>query len=306
MKIAATLLFTLVFMVMNFPYDDLAEVVSSQVAERTNNQVSLQFDRLGMQLFPNPALAFYNVEVESSLLPSLQVGQLSLAPSVLGFLSFRPGFTAGAKDIWGGNVDLDVKSGKKTEQGSTQQLVTLELDRVDLSLLNEVTNVPLKFQGTIAGDLNLNVDPSFTDQPQGDVVIKIKELRFPAGTVPTQMGPVSIPGMSWNEIRVKGKLNGGKLQLEQLELGSTSDLLYGQLKGEIDLKVIQQGNGQIGVSWGAYNLTVDLSVNNRIEKDLGLFLGFLGSYKSTTSAGSRFKFRMFAQQFGSTPSISAN
>ena len=303
LKLVCVFLSAAFFAILLFPYDDLSEVVSTLVSERTNNQVFLQFDRLGFQLFPLPALAVDNVLVESSFMPTLQAEHLSLAPSITGFLSFRPGFNAGISNVWNGDIDVELKTGKKNEQDVAQQLVRLDIDKIDLAKANETLDLPLKLQGSLSGESSLIVDPSFASQPEGDVAIRVKELRFPSGTVPTQMGPVMLPGLSWSNIQFKGRLNGGKLQIEQAELGSSSDLLYGTLKGEIDMRVEPRGTGQTGISWGAYTLNVDLNVNSKLQKDLGLFLGLLGNFKTTTAAGSKYKFRVSAERFGITPSF---
>ncbi|MGE0762061.1 MAG: type II secretion system protein GspN [Bdellovibrionales bacterium] len=304
LKIVCVILSALLFALVLFPYDDLSEVVSTVVSERTNNQIFLQFDRLGFQIFPLPALAVENVVVESSFMPSLQAGHLSLAPSITGFLSFRPGFNAGISDVWNGDIDVELKAGKKNEQGITQQLVRLEVDKIDLAKANESLDLPLKLQGKLSGDSNLTLDPSFANQPEGDIEIQVKELRFPSGTIPTQMGPVMLPGMNWSNIQLKGRMNGGKLQIEQAQLGSASDLLNGTVKGEIDMRLEPRGAGQAGVSWGPYQLTVDLNVNSKLDKDLGLFLGLLGNFKSATSTGSKYKFKVSGQRFGAPPSLS--
>src|SRR5262245_32786924 len=102
LKIITTLLSALFFFVLLFPYDDLSEVVGSTVSEKTNNQVFLQFDKLGFQFFPHPALAFENVDVESTLFPSLQATHLSVAPSLRSLLTFKQGFTADASGLWDG------------------------------------------------------------------------------------------------------------------------------------------------------------------------------------------------------------
>lgn len=285
-----------------FPYDDLSEVVSSMIAKQTNNQVFLQFDRMGFQIVPLPALAIENVVVESSFLPPLQASSLSLAPSISGFLSFRPGFTAGINEVWNGDIDVELKTGKKTEQGIASQNIHLEIDKIDLVKANESLDLPLKLQGTLSGESKINLDPSFTNQPEGDLLINVKELRFPSGTIPTQMGPISLPGMSWGNIQLRGRLAGGKLSIERADLGSSTDLLNGTVKGDIDMRLEPRGAGQVGVVWGPYQLQVELNVNSKIERELS-YLALLSAYKSAISTGSKYKFRISGQQFGKNPSI---
>jgi len=302
-KIFFVLLAAAVCGVLFFPYDDLSEVVSAMVAKQTNNQVFLQFDKMGFQILPLPALQVENVVVESSFLPPLQAASLSLAPSISGFLSFRPGFNAGINEVWSGDIDVELKTGKKTEQGVATQNIHLEIDDIDLVRANESLDLPLKLQGTLSGESKINLDPSFANQPEGDVLVNIKELRFPSGTVPTQMGPIALPGLSWSNIQMRGRLSGGKVTIERADLGSSTDLLNGTVRGDVEMRLEPRGAGQVGVAWGAYQLVVELNVNAKVEREL-TYLALLSNYKSAISTGSKYKFRISGQRFGLPPSIS--
>lgn len=304
LKVILTVVSAAVFVVLLFPYDDLAEVVSTMVAERTNNQVFLQFDRLGIQVIPYPALAVENVVVESSFLPPLQAASLSLTPSISGFLSFRPGFKAGIRRVWNGDIHIELKGGKKTEQGASTQNLHLDIEKIDLAKINEAIDLPLKLQGALSSDAQVNLDPTFASQPEGEISLQIKELRFPSGTIPTQMGPVSLPGLSWSNIQLRGRLTAGRLIIESAELGAPSDLFNGTVKGEMEVRFEPRGAGQVGLNWGAYQLQLDLNVNSKLERELGPFLLLIGSFKSPTTTGVKYKFKMAGQRFGQTPSIS--
>ena len=275
-----------------FPYDDLSEVVSAKVAELTNEQVFLQFDRLGFQLFPLPALAVENVSVESNFFPKMQASKISLAPSIMGLLTFRPGFNADASDIWGGEIDVELQAGKKLENDVVMQNIRLEINRVSLAKMNESLELPLKIQGTFSGDASLKIDPTFANQPNGDVTVNAKELRFPSGTLPTPYGPIVIPGMSWTNILLKGQLNAGKFTIEKGDFGSASDLFNGTIRGEIEIKMDVRNTGQISPTFGAYALNVDFNVSNKLEKELGLYMALAGNYKTVTPTGNHLKFQV--------------
>lgn len=311
-KMILALISALIFAVTLFPYDDLSEVVSTFIAEKTNNQVFLQFDKLGFQLFPYPALAVENVVVESSFMPNLAAQKISLAPSIAGLLSFRPGFTAGIRRVWNGDADLTLKSGKKTEQGAVLQNVNLDLDQIDLAKANEVLDFPLKLQGALSGRLQAQVDPGFSQQPDGEAQLFLKDLRFPAGTIPTQLGPMSLPGMSWSSIQFKGRFSNGKFQIDPSEFGSAADQLHGSIRGEVEARLDSPMGGQAQLIWGAYKLTVDLNISNRLtegRKDLDSFLSLFqqmlkpGSCSKSVS-GLNCKFAVSAPRFGVNPEFS--
>ncbi len=53
-KIFVMILSALVFVFLLFPFDDLSDLISSQVSKLSNNSVYVQFERLKMSLFPQP------------------------------------------------------------------------------------------------------------------------------------------------------------------------------------------------------------------------------------------------------------
>ncbi|MBX7231010.1 MAG: type II secretion system protein GspN [Bdellovibrionales bacterium] len=289
------------FLFWQFPYDDLSEVVSTLVAEKTNNQVFLQFDRLGIQVFPYPALAVDNVVVDSGFLPSIQAAKLSFAPSISGLISFHPGFTAGIKQVWDGDINLTLKAGKKTELGAATQNIYLDLEQIQLGQAWEAFELPLKLRGELSGEMNVNLDPSFTTPPEGNIVLEVKELKFPSGAIPTQMGPVILPALSWKKTQLKGRLAGGKMTLEPSDFGATGDSLFGSIKGEIDCR-IEPGDG---LTLGAYKLQMEFLVTPKVERELAPFLILLSPYKSATPSGTKYKFKVTGQRFGYAPSFSA-
>lgn len=304
-KIFFTLFMAVVSFFYIFPYDDLSEVVATKVAERTQNQVFLQFEHLGFQLFPYPALAVENVIVESSLFPAIQATRLSLAPSISGFLSFRPGFNAGIHNLWNGDVQVEMKTKKSSdEQGGTTHDLRLEFEKIDLSKTNDIVEVPLKLQGQLSSETLLTIDPTFATQPSGEMSMLFKELRFPSSAIPTQMGSVNIPGLSWNQIQIKGKLKGGKFEISQADLGSPNDLVNGNIRGDIEMRMDPRSGGGVNVNWGAYSLVVDLNISRKLDAELGPLLIFVDSYKTLGGNSARYRFKIAGQRFGLPPNIS--
>src|SRR5688572_5073294 len=102
-KILAFLGMTVFFLVLCFPYEDLGDWATAQISELTQRQVYLQFDKMGFSVFPQPGIQFENVYMESVFTPDLKIGALSLAPSLRGLVSFKPGVTVYAEDFLNGN-----------------------------------------------------------------------------------------------------------------------------------------------------------------------------------------------------------
>ena len=55
-KIFIMIVSAFAFIFVLFPFDDLSDLISSQVAKVTNNAVYVQFERLKMSLFPHPGV----------------------------------------------------------------------------------------------------------------------------------------------------------------------------------------------------------------------------------------------------------
>jgi len=305
LKILATLVSSLLFLVFMFPYDDLSEVISAEVSRLSANQVFLQFDNLGLQVVPFPALAIENVTVESTQFPSLEASRLALAPSILGYITFRPGYKVGATGLWDGDAQLNFKTGSKNSQGARMDYIELEIDKIDLSKMAEMAGFPIRVQGKASADIDGKFDAAFAAQPEGDIQVFLNEPRFSPGSIPTQMGPLSLPGLSWKDVVVKGRLVNSKFLIDEFRLGESKDLLNGTVKGEIELRIQPSGAGHISPQFGSYNLIVDLYVNSRLEKDLSAPLIFLSNFKSPTTTGSRFRFQLSAARMGVPPTISA-
>ena len=58
----------LIFTFLLFPFDDLGDLVTAQVAKLTNNQVYVQFDRMNVGIL-DPGLQLKNVKSKRCLLP---------------------------------------------------------------------------------------------------------------------------------------------------------------------------------------------------------------------------------------------
>ena len=94
------------FFLLLFPYDDLSDFVTSQVSKATNNQVFLSFDEMDFSLVPTPGLEFINVSLDTPVLPTMKVKQLSAVPSLVKLLTFKLGLNLSAQGLWGGDLSL--------------------------------------------------------------------------------------------------------------------------------------------------------------------------------------------------------
>jgi type II secretion system protein N len=299
-----TVLFFVVFLFVLFPYDDLSDLVTEQVAKATQNQVYLQFDKLGIAALP-PSIAMENVSLDSPFAPTLKIGELFLAPSVAGFLAFKPGFTARVKSILGGDVNFTMKTGKKINDQANFSSLDLELDQVDLKNVSQFANLPLQLEGKLGGDIQGDVDPQFIEQPDVTADIVVGKFNIPAGTVAIpNLGPISIPRIGMKSVTLKGHLVGGEFLIEDGQFGAQGDLITGKVKGKVAVQFRQEGN-QVRPIFGQYSLKLDLSLDKGMDKSLGGFYGFLDKYKTVTGNGVRYALTLSAGDFNAAPSFSS-
>ncbi|MBK9038197.1 MAG: type II secretion system protein GspN [Bdellovibrionales bacterium] len=293
-------LFTLIL----FPYDDLADVVTIQVSKLSDNQVFIQFDHLGIDFFPTPGINLEKVEVQTPQLPTIKADELTLSPSIAGLLTFKPGLVARAEGFLEGNVSLKFKSGEKVEEGVYRKDIELRVTQLELSHLKELVEIPIKLTGKANLNTSFDVDPTFRDQPQGEIEFNTGEIKLPPSTIPTYYGPLSLPAFNWTQMMLKGRMVGGKFIIEMAELGGPKDAFNGQLKGSIDVTMNSRGGGLVP-QFGAYELKLKLNVTKAAQESLSLFLGILDGYKTLTLTGASYAVRISGSRFGVNPSFSA-
>lgn len=275
--------------VLIFPYNDLGDFVTREVAEITNNQVFVQFEQMGFDLLPQVGLAVEKVEIETAQFPPLKADYLSIAPSLLGLISFRPGFSLKARGLMKGNVNLVLKAGEKLESGDRKQIIDFEAEDVDIQELGELTPVPMKIQGQMETQTTIAVDPGFIQQPEGNLSLSIRPIKIL--TVPTPMGTLSFNSLNFSILKIKGRMSTGKLIIEEGELGSPQDPIRGRIKGEMDLRFQRQGN-MIDTDPGMYDLKVELVTKGELPKELRILQALLGRAETKTLNGYQYLFKV--------------
>jgi|GEM_PF-1338364 len=315
------LLSAVLFFVLIFPFGDLSDAVTSVIARNTNNQVYLQFDDLELSVIPAPAAAATGVNADLLAFPTLSIKYLKLRPAYLSLLMSPLKLVKAARGdlesamyaavlalahvradgILGGDVDLDL-SPEKAEQGAVTTHADIEIDQLDLNRLQEWSALPLKMTGKLSADLGLRLNTAMHEQPEGEFSVKIAKFTLPAGPLMTQMGPINLPTVSMNNVLFRGRLVGGKLILEDGTFGQAGEAAHGRVKGDLALRLMPTGGGQIVPQMGQYNFTVDLNMTNNFEKELG-FAFLLESYKTPVQGGNRYLMRIQGNDFLNPPVI---
>ena len=297
-----------VFFVLLFPYKDLGDFVSAQVSETTQNQVFLQFDDMGFTVLPQPGLSFENVYLESVFTPSLKIGSLVVAPSIRGLLTFKPGVSIFAENFLNGDLSLSTRGGEKSKKDVTKQIIQLNIDHLDLKQITALIDLPVSLHGSVDAESEVTMDPTFDEQPNGKVELKIKKFHLPPSSVPTPIGPLNLPEIRISDLSLKGRLIGGELYIDNFRIGNSKDEINGSIKGKIQMRLSKRGV-QVTPRFARYNITINLKTLPSLEKKASLLLslvdGFLGKFKAPEIGGSRYSFKLSGTNFYSPPRITA-
>jgi len=304
LKIFVMLLSTLVFLVVLFPTNDLGDLVSTQVARLSGNTLFLQFEELKMSLFPAPGMKVEQVFVEAAGLPGVAAREITFTPSVGGLIAQKPYGSVSAKGLFKGNLQVQVKSGSRSENGVERQKVEIHAQKLSLQELREVARLPVVMRGQLDLDTQALIDLSFMEQPDMDINLNIRQFELPPSNVMTPMGPLTLPDLKLSSVELKGRLAGGRLIIENGRIGNESDELRGTITGNLDLTLLNNGGGLSPVL-GGYTFNVDLKAKRNFQDRANLFLTFIDAYKTPTSEGAEYKFKVSAASTLVPPSIGA-
>jgi type II secretion system protein N len=293
----------LVFALLLFPFQDVGDMIGAQVAKMTGNQVFLQLDRFKVAFFPSPEIAAENVSVETPQIPAVTVQELQVKPTVSALVSQKPSGTLVAKGLFRGDVLIDLKPGKKTEAGVQTHVISLTASSLNLAEIHKVAQLPVLLKGRLNLTTSGTADPTFGEQPDFDIELKVDQLEIPPATVNTMMGPLNLPDLRLSSVDLKGRLSAGRFNIERGNIGRNTDELHGTVRGGIS--VLIQNRGGIAPIIGAYSFDVDLSAKKSFQDKAALFLSFLDSYKTPTDDGARFQFKISATSPQMPPNLGA-
>lgn len=290
-KILLVLSLTFFFILLLFPLSDLNDLVTSQVLKLTGNKVFLQFDRLHLNPFTT-TLGMDNVSIETPQISSLTSSHVKISPSITAAFQRKPGGTFTAEDFLKGDVEIHVSPGPSSEKGTDKTKIEISAQNISLNEARQVAQLSLPLQGSLNLNSQAIIDLTFAEQPEGDVTLSINKFEIPSTSLSTEaMGSVNVPQIRFDKVELKGKLANEKFQIESGKLGSAKDDLYGDIKGEIGIKLVNV-QGQIVPQLGVYNFTVDLKANSSFQQRGGLFLSFLDASKSMAGSTAQYKFRI--------------
>jgi type II secretion system protein N len=295
----------LIFSFLFFPFEELGNLVTNQVAKATNNQVILSFNDMSFSLVPSPGLSFQNVELRGQMLPELEMKSLEVAPSIAGLLSLKPGVRVASEGLYGGNLVLNTKGQDKTAKGTLKHNIDLELQKVSLKKLLANFNFPLDLAGNINLDLDSNIDPAFDENPEGELELNISPFRLNGGSINTGvMGEISLPPLVLKQARMKAQLKKNKLKVTELRIGSPGEAVMISVKADLDIRLQKMGLN-IVPSPGQYDAEIEINAGPEFEKDYGVYLSFLEQYKRSQANRNIYRMKVSGLNFRRPPKMEA-
>lgn len=301
-KIFLMIFSSFVFLFLLFPFDDLSDLISSLVSKVTNNGVYVQFEKLKMSLIPQPGVQMDQVYIESIRTPALSAQELIITPSIRGLIQQKPYGHISAKGLLKGDVDLQVGKGTRSDNGVERHRIEVSAKQVALHDLRELANLPVLLKGQLNLQTTALADLTFQEQPDVDIDLTISKFELPPANVETPMGPLTLPDLKLSSVELKGRLAAGRFIIETGTIGKPGDELYGTIKGNIGFSIVNQGGG-FGKQIGAYDFEIDLKAKRSFQDRAVLFLSFIDSYKTPTTEGAQYKFKVSATNPMMPPSI---
>lgn len=292
-KVFFALFSTLFFLVVLFPFEDLSDLASSQIAALTHNQVFVQFRKMGFGIFPPSIHISENIRVETAQMPALSADQVELRPGVIALLQKKIAGSLGIKGFLKGDIEISIRPNGKSESGIEKHMIELTAKKLSLADLKNLANLPVAMKGELELDGKSNTDLSFNESPDMDIHMKIEKFEMPPANIPTGMGPMSVPDLKFSHVELKGRLSNGKLNIESGQLGKAQDELVGTLKGSMDLQF--RGKGNPVPLPGGYDFQLQLKVKPQFQQKSAALLSLLDGFKSPNEDGSaQYNFKVSA------------
>lgn len=301
-KILFTVVFTFVFLFLLFPFKDLNDFVSGQVSALTQNNVYLQFEDMHL----NPATASISLDgvlIETSTIEGLNVNSISASPSLAALFKRQPGGKLVADGLFGGHLEVKLTPLETLESGALKANLEVTSNSISLQNFRDTMKISIPLSGSANITANITADMSFKEQPDGEVAIVIDNFEMPGTSINSpNFGSIALPEIKFKQVDVKGKIDGGKLVIENAKLGNPSDDLSGTLKGDIAIRIDNVG-GQARPMLGGYNFNIDLVAKPAFVQRASFFLSFIDQFKTEETGLSRYRLKLQAASTDLPPSM---
>ncbi len=317
LKIVATLVMAIVIAVLIFPFDDLSDIVSTQISQLSNGTWYVQFDGLGLDILPALGITMADVSIEGQNLPPIKADKFSVSPWLIGALTAKQGASADVEGLFGGALAADYREGEKTKSGDHEKDVDVDAKNIQLVKLTSFLRDGGLLSVALGGLLNIStqvkLDPLFDTQPQAAIDMQIADFTIPGQTFHLNFNgmpmPIPLPEVKFGETKVGATVKEGQINLEDVTFGSPTATLAGKIKGQVALSLRRDKFG-VQPILGLYNLNIDLTIKREFldaneAAGIGIALGFVKQFRRDTPTGVRYAFRMKGSPNSGLPEFSA-
>jgi len=300
-KTISVLVLTILFVFLLFPFSDLNDYISNKVSELTQKQVFVQFQ--DMQINPlAPSITLDKVHLETKAIESLSIDSLITKPSIIALIKKQAGGNIKAEGIFKGEIDLNLTPLANNEAGGQKLNLAVDAQKINLHELRKALKVNLPLTGIAQLASRLNIDSSFQEQPDGDFQATIDNFDLTSASLNLGMDVLNLPDVKMKKIVIKGKISNGKIVIESAKLGLPTDDLFGQITGEIGLKISMIG-GKPLPEFGDIKMNIDLTAKQAFKEKASLFLSLLSQCVKDDAGITLIKCKVMAGSQG-TPQIS--
>lgn len=298
-----------------FPYGDLRAIVSTTGSRLLGEGTAIDFDNMSLGIGFPISFDFEGFEFVRPGLPLLAADRVTATPSLRALLSQKPGGKIEADGFYSGQVTASLSPGASIKDSPEQKHdITASVVGIQLGALTTALKRAgiLNFiaHGDLASKATATIDPTFSDQPSADLNLSGTTISVPSISIPIPgMGPVQTPTLEFAKLDFKGKLQEGKLQIEEFTFGQTTDSLSGRVRGELGLGIKNEG-GRVRAVAGALNLKVELVVSKSMmdamtKSGIALALLMVDKFKTVAGENIKYGFQVHTPVFGAPPKFSA-
>lgn len=303
LKMLAVIVSAAGFFFLLFPFSDLTDLITAKVMDATGNQVLFQAEKLSVGFLTGLSVEGDEVSVDVGNYPTIEAKTLSASPSLFS-IAFSPSqpqdwsISADATGLFGGKVSVSHARDGSAEDGAKKNRIVIDADSIQIGEALKFINSPVEVQGKASLKTDMDFFPAMDGQPEGQVELNSKGLKLLAGSVPTEMGMFPIPNINWSQVHLKLKMGSNTLTFEDIALGSSKDPLSGRAKGKMNLKI-----DKTGAIIGAYEISVELNVQQAAEKDLDLELALLKVFRQASASGGKYLFKVSSNSGNNVPNL---
>lgn len=263
------------FLILRFPYQNFRGYLFAEIYK--HSRILIVAEDIYPSLIGWPGIGIKKVDVTLPLGLSeleLSADRVIAKVGLGGLFPPVPSFSLSMRDLKKGG-DLDLSFSQSGNVIST----TVEADEVQLEQL-KFSALPQSIIGKLIANSEFEIYSQDLTKSTGELDLKVDNLKLP--NINIQLSPMYgfvIPSMKVGELKIKGQIKNGTLELSQFQFGSKGSDLHGSVTGDIKL-------GRDILS-SAANIMVKLDFSDAIKNSSQAvtLLSFLNTFKSTKSSG---------------------